>query len=384
MAQLQSADAASAGPIPDTMRAVRYHEHGAPDVLRLDEVPVPTPGPGDVLMRVTTVGVNGWDVRARAGTAPQIPGRPATPLPFQPGREAAGEIAALGSGVTGREVGERVVLLSNPSCGRCPYCVKRGTHLCVARELPGHTAPGAYADYLVVAADAILPTPADLSDHEAAPILWAYGTALHMLDVAQFRAGDSVVVTAAASAMGIAEIQLAKSAGASLVIGLTRSPAKHVDLRAAGADEVFDHRDPDTPKEIKGLVRAAGVDVVLDNHGGQELVDFGMDVLDLGGRYVIIASDATGFGNTLSVDPLRMIGKHISLRACRASTRWEQEEVLRMAGRGQISMPIAEVLPLEDAQTAHQHQAESAKVGKILLTVSRPGGEKSRRSDESM
>ena len=93
----------------------------------------------------------------------------------------------------------------------------------------------------------------------------------------------------------------------------------------------------------------------------------GLDVLDLGGRYVIIASDATGFGNTLSVDPLRMIGEHISLRACRASTRWEQEEALRMAGRHQISMPIAEVLPLKDVQTAHQHQAESARVGQNSL-----------------
>jgi NADPH:quinone reductase-like Zn-dependent oxidoreductase len=364
-----STDTARPHAIPGTMRAVRFHAHGGPEVLSLDEVPVPAPGPGEVLMRVTTAGVNGWDIRARAGAAPQIPGRPPTPLPFQPGREAAGEIAAVGSGVSGREVGERVVLLSNPSCGRCSYCVKRGTHLCVARELPGHTAPGAYAEYIVVAADAILPTPASLSDREAAPILWAYGTALHMLDVAEFRAGDSVVVTAAAGAMGIACVQLAKCAGASVVIGLTRSPAKYDDLRAAGADEVFDHRDPDTPDRIRGVVRALGVDVVLDNHGGQEIVDFGMGVLDLGGRYVIIASEATGFGNTLGVDPLRMIGKHISLRACRASTRWEQEEVLRMAARRQIAMPIAEVFPIDEVQAAHRHHERGAQVGKVLLAV---------------
>jgi NADPH:quinone reductase-like Zn-dependent oxidoreductase len=369
MTRPESVDATQPRSIPQTMRAVRYHEHGGPEVLRIDEVSVPAPAPGEVLIRVTTIGVNGWDLRARSGSAPQIPGRPPTPLPFQPGREAAGEVVAVGSGVTNRAVGQRVVLLSNPSCGQCAYCVKRGTHLCVVRELPGHSVPGSYAEYVAARAEDVLPTPANLTDAEATPIFWAYGTALHMLKVAELRAGDSVVVTAAASAMGIACMQLARLAGASTVIGLTRSPGKHTALRAAGADHVFDHRDADTPGKIKGLVRAVGADVVLDNHGGQDLVDFGMDVLDLGGRYVLIASDASHFGNTLSVDPLRMIGKHISLRACRASTRSEQEEVMRMAARGQISMPIAEVLPFEEVQAAHRHQAESAQVGKILLTV---------------
>jgi NADPH:quinone reductase-like Zn-dependent oxidoreductase len=355
--------------IPQTMRAVRYHEHGGPEVLQIDQVGVPAPGPGEVLVRVTSIGINGWDIRARSGSAPQIPGRPPTPLPFQLGREAAGEVAALGAGVTRRTVGERVVLMSNPSCGQCAYCTKRGTHLCVARELPGHSAPGSYAEYIVARAEDVMTTPANLTDAEATPIFWAYGTALHMLDVGDLGAGDTVVVTAAASAMGIACIQLARLVGASAVIALTRSPAKHAALKAAGADHVFDHRDPETAGRIKGLVRAVGVDVVLDNHGGQDLVDFGMDVLDLGGRHVLIASDATHFGNTLSVDPLRMIGKHISLRACRASTRREQEQVMGMAARGQISMPIAEILPFEEVQTAHRHQAEGARVGKILLSI---------------
>lgn len=355
--------------VPATMRAVRYHEHGGPEVLRVEDVAVPDVAPHQVLVRVKAVGVNGWDVRARSGLAPRIPGRPPTPLPFQPGREAAGEIVALGSNVTTRTVGERVVLLASPSCGTCMYCTKRATNLCVARELPGQSAPGTYAEYVVAAADAVTPTPPNLTDEQVVPIVWAFGTALHMINVAELRVGDAVVVTAAASAMGVACMQLARVAGAGLVIGLTRSEAKHERLRQAGADVVFDHADPETIAKIRALVPGIGVDVVLDNHGSQELVDFGLDVCDLGGRFVMIASATERLGDSVAIDPLKMIGKHLSVRGCRSSTRWEQEEVLRMAGRGQISMPIAEVLPLSDVRAAHQHQADAAHVGKIVLTA---------------
>jgi NADPH:quinone reductase len=249
------------------------------------------------------------------------------------------------------------------------YCTKRATHLCIARQLPGHTLPGTHAEYVVAAADAVVPTPANLSDEAAVPIVWAYGTALHMINVAELRIGDAVLVTAAASAMGIACMQLARLAGAATIIALTRSEAKHERLREAGADLVLDHRDPDAISTIQRLVGAIGVDVVLDNHGSQELVNFGLDAADLEGRFVMITSEAERLGDTVAIEPLRMIGKHMSIRGCRASTRWEQEEVLRMAGRGQISMPIAEVLPLSEIRAAHEHQAASAHVGKIVLTV---------------
>src|SRR4051812_13280757 len=147
---------------PRSMRAVRFHEYGGPEVLRIDDVPVPTPGPGQVLMRVRAAGVSGWDLRARAGNAPQIPGRPPPSLPFQPGREGAGEIAEVGPGVTAWTTGDRVVLMPSPSCGTCAYCTKRASHMCIARELPGHSAPGACAQYVVAAGDAVLPTPDSL------------------------------------------------------------------------------------------------------------------------------------------------------------------------------------------------------------------------------
>jgi NADPH:quinone reductase-like Zn-dependent oxidoreductase len=190
-----------------------------------------------------------------------------------------------------------------------------------------------------------------------------------MMHVAELGIGETVVVTAGASSMGIACIQLAKLAGASTVIALTRSAAKHQALIEAGADSVVDHRDPGAPDEIRKLVPEMGVDVVFDNHGGQELLDFSMDVLDLSGRYVLISSEATTFGNSLGIDPLRLIGKHLSLRVCRSATRRDQETVVRLAEKGKISMPVAEVVPLAEVARAHELQERSAHVGKILVSL---------------
>jgi NADPH:quinone reductase-like Zn-dependent oxidoreductase len=330
---------------------------------------VPEPGPGEVLIRVHAVGVNGWDVRARAGLTPAIPGRPGMSLPFQPGREAAGVIAAVGEGVQAFKPGDRAAVMPSPSCGRCHYCAKRATNLCIARELPGHSAPGTSAEYVVAAADAVLPVPDTVDDIQASTILWAYGTALHMVRVGDIRVGDAVVVTAASSAMGIACIQVARLAGAGLVIGLTRSPAKHQAILDSGADAVFDHQDPETANKIRGMARAIGADLVLDNYGSQELITFGTDVLDLGGRLVMIASDLNSIDGTMGYSPFRMVGKEISMRGSRGQTRWEQEAVMQMAARKQISMPVAEVLPLSDIQLGHELQEKAAHVGKIVLTL---------------
>jgi NADPH:quinone reductase-like Zn-dependent oxidoreductase len=108
-------------------------------VLQHERVPTPVPGPGEVLVRIRAIAVNNWDVRWRSGHAPQVPGRPAPALPFQLGREGAGEIAAVGPGVFDRSVGERVVLLASPACGHCLYCDRGQGSLCVGVEIPGHT-----------------------------------------------------------------------------------------------------------------------------------------------------------------------------------------------------------------------------------------------------
>jgi NADPH:quinone reductase-like Zn-dependent oxidoreductase len=240
MAELAEVAPEEQSAVPATMRAVRLYEYGGPEFLRYEEVPTPSPGPGEILVRVRAIAVNRWDLRWRSGHAPQVPGRPAPSLPFQLGREGAGEIVAVGTGVIDRSVGQRVILLASPACGRCAYCDRGQGSLCTAVEIPGHTRFGSYAEYVAVPADEVFAVPDGLTFVELAPLLWAYGAAQHMVNLARVGVGDVVVVTAAASAMGVAGMQLSRLAGAKHVIGLTRSPQQHDALRAAGADVVLD------------------------------------------------------------------------------------------------------------------------------------------------
>src|SRR5207253_7649014 len=140
---------------------------------------------------------------------PQVPGRPPTELPFQPGREAAGEVVAVGDGVTKHSVGDRVVLMPCPYCGKCLYCLKRATNLCF-NEMPGHTKFGAYAEYIVASEDGVLASPANRTDTELAPILWAFGAAFHGINLANISPAEVVLVTGAAGSVGIATIRLAR------------------------------------------------------------------------------------------------------------------------------------------------------------------------------
>jgi NADPH:quinone reductase-like Zn-dependent oxidoreductase len=372
MAELAEAAPEKQSDVPDEMNAVRLYEYGGPEVLQRERVPTPKPGPGEVLVRVRAIAVNNWDLRWRSGHAPQVPGRPAPSLPFQLGREGSGEIVALGPGVRDRSVGERVVLLASPACGHCLYCDRGQGSLCVGVEIPGHTRFGFYAEYVAVHSADVFAVPDDGPGCDRlAPILWAYGCAQHMVNLARVGVGDVVLVTAAASAVGVAGMQLARLAGAGLVIGLTRSPDKHDGIRAAGADVVLDHRDPDAVAHVRSHCDGrVGADVVLDNYGSEELVQFAINTAGLGGRIVLAATPAKNpLVDTVAIPSAVVFMKHLSILGSRGATRGEQRHVLDLAVRGKISMPVVQTLPFEQIAAAHTAQAEAKHVGKIVLTV---------------
>lgn len=369
----QSAAVAPKAPptVPDQMRAVRLYSYGGPEVLQLVDVPTPSPRPGEVLVRVRAIAVNSWDVRWRSGHAPQVPGRPAPSLPFQLGREGTGEIVSLGRDVVDRSVGQRVVLLACPACGRCAYCDSGQGSLCIGIEMPGHTRFGSYAEYVSVPAEDVFVLPNDSSFLDLVPVLWAYGAAQHMVNLARIGVGDVVVVTAAASAMGVAGMQLARLAGARLVIGLSRSERKREAICAAGADVVLDQRDRGAVAEIRSLSgERQGADVILDNYGSEDLVQFAIAAAGLGGRIVLAATPATDPSTETVALPIGVaFMKHLAILGSRGSTRAEQRHVLDLALRGRISMPVAHTLPFEDIARAHQLQSAAQHVGKIILTV---------------
>ena len=226
--------------IPSTMRALRQTSLNGPQDLRLiTDAPVPRPGPGEVLIRVTAAGVNFVDISQARGT---FAGGPQPP--YLAGIEGAGEVTAVGDGVTGLEPGTHVIGVS--------------------------VAGGAFAEYLVLPAAAALPVPAGWADEQALGMLVNWPTALAALKpLGGVTAGQTVLIHAAAGATGQAAVKMAKHYGAT-VIG-TASPGKHEGVRALGADHVIDSRTADLAAEVRRLTGGAGADLVLESVGGATL-----------------------------------------------------------------------------------------------------------------
>jgi NADPH2:quinone reductase len=223
--------------IPATMRALRQTSLNGPQDLRLDaEAPVPSPGPGEVLIRVTAAGVNFVDISQARGT---FAGGPQPP--YVAGIEGAGEVTAVGEGVTDARPGAHVVGVA--------------------------IGGGAFAEYMVLPAAAAIPVPAGWADEQALGMVVNWPTALAALKpLGGVTAGQTVLIHAAAGATGQAAVRMAKHYGAT-VIG-TASPGKHEVVRALGADHVLDSRSADIAAEVLRLTGGAGADLVLESVGG--------------------------------------------------------------------------------------------------------------------
>jgi NADPH:quinone reductase len=220
---------------PATMRALQQTSLEGPQDMRLiTDAPVPSPGPGEVLVRVTAAGVNFADVSRAHGTFGDGP-RP----PYLAGFEAAGEVVAIGAGVSGPEPGARVVGVGD----------------------------GAFAEYVVLPAAAAMPVPAGWTDQEALGLVVNWPTALAALGpLGRLTAGQSVLVHAAAGATGQAAVTAAKHLGATVIAAA--APGKHAIVQALGADHVLDSHSGDLAAEVLALTAGAGVDVVLESAGG--------------------------------------------------------------------------------------------------------------------
>ena len=222
--------------IPATMRALQQTSHSGPQDLRLiTDAPVPTPGPGEVLIRVTAAGVNFLDISMARGAFPGGP-RP----PYLAGFEAAGEIVAVGEGVAGPQPGAHVIGVAMGG--------------------------GAFAEYLTLPAAGAVPVPAGWSDEQALGLVVNWPTALAALrPLGQIAAGQTVLIHAAAGATGQAAVAMARHYGATVIA--TAAPGKHETLRALGADHILDSRGPDLAADVLRLTGGIGVDLVLESAG---------------------------------------------------------------------------------------------------------------------
>lgn len=340
------------------MKAVRFHQYGGPEVLRLEEVPTPSPEAGEALIRVGACGVNHIDLDLRAGTS----GFPLS-LPHILGIEVTGEIVALGPGVTARAVGERVVVPFGVSCGECRECQSGRDNLCLLRIGAGYTRPGGYAEYLTFPAAVLRPLPASLSFSDVAATLVAFSTAWHMLvNRARLQAGEIVLVQAAGSGVGSAAIQIARFAGAR-VIATGSTDAKLEAARELGAHETVNYAREDFVTRVLDTTGGRGVEVVVEHVGG-EVFTRSLKCLAPRGRLVTCGGHA---GETPPINIIELFRKELHVIGSRRATRLEMDTVMNLVSHGTFRPVIDEVLPLGEAAEAHRRLAGRRHFGKLVL-----------------
>jgi NADPH:quinone reductase-like Zn-dependent oxidoreductase len=353
-----------------TMKAVHLSRHGGPEVLEYIDVPMETPGPDEVLIKVHATAVNQWDLRYRSGKLPPnpLPGRPAWPLPFQLGRDAAGEVVALGERVNRWKVGDRVVQMPHPACGHCPMCLRGRDNLCINTAYPGHQVAGGYAQYIVRSQNAILRIPDNIDYQAAAATLWAYTTPLNCATRrAPVKVGETVVITGASGGLAIACMQLAKLFGA-VTIGTTTKPERTDHLKAVGYDHVVNSKDPDVAAKVKSLSGGLGADAVWDCVGGTEFLRLSVAMVRLGGAVAVLGAPVTEDGFELEMNSLSFIFGELDVVGVRAATRRDQQLCMQLLGEGKIKPVIDKVFPLSQAAEAHRYLESQAQLGKVILT----------------
>lgn len=346
------------------MKAVRYHEHGPPEVLRLEEVPAPVPGPGEVLVRVRACGVNHVDLRNRS---PQGAGR--MELPRIPGADVAGEVAGWGPGVDAAALGlaEGAPVLVYPalSCGHCPACQAGRENACPRVRVLGWHVDGGSCEYLAVPAGNIMPYPQGLAFPAAAAFPLVFLTAWHLLLTrARLRPGETVLVLGASGGVGSAAVQIGALAGAR-VLAAVGDDARRERVRALGAEAVFNYRTEDVAAAVAAATGGRGVDVVAD-HAGRATWETALASLARGGR---LANCGATTGTEITFDLREFYRRQLSLVGSFLGTRAELRRIIGLVERGRLRPVLDRTFPLAEAAAAHRYVEERRHFGKVVLTV---------------
>jgi NADPH:quinone reductase-like Zn-dependent oxidoreductase len=343
-------------------KAVVFHEHGGPEVLKFEDVTEPQPKPDEVLIKVRASGCNYNDIWARRG----LPGLKVI-LPHISGSDLAGEVAEVGDQVTAVSVGDKVVIHPCLSCRTCEYCTSGREYFCRSFKIYGfETGPldGSHAEYAKLPQANVIPMPNGLSFEEAASISLVFLTAWHMLVTrVGLQPGNSVLILGAGSGLGIAGVQIAKLFGAK-VLATVGSDAKIEKAKKLGADEVLNHTTQDIAAEVRRLTNKRGVDVVFE-HVGEATWEKSILSLAYGGKLVICGATTGCIGRT---DLRHVFWKQLSLLGSHEGNKGELLTALRFVEEGKLKPVVDRVLPLEKAAEAQQIVESRQQFGKIVLT----------------
>ena len=321
----------------------------------------PPPGPGEVQLRIRVVSLNHIDVWGFRGMA-----FAKRLYPLAVGAEAAAEIAAIGPGVTGLAVGQKVIPFSALTCGTCPACVKGRDNLCEnVAGVRGFHIDGLACEYVTMKARLVVPAPDGVTVRDAACTPVTYGTVEHMLfDNAKLEAGQTILIQAGGSGIGTAAIQLAKAAGAT-IITTVGSAEKAERALALGAHHVINYREERFEGVVRKLTKKRGVDVVFE-HVGVDTFPMSMFCLKRGGTLVTCGS-TTGINVEINLfqlyqQQLRLIGSF----GC--TIRNLRDSLAKMAAG--IARPVIDTtIALDDIDAALSRMESRQVFGKIIVTL---------------
>lgn len=339
------------------MRAAIFHEFGGPEVVRVETVPDPRPGPGEVLVEVRAAALNHLDLWVRRGLPIE------STMPHIGGSDVAGVVAEVGADAGSVAVGQRVVVNPVLSCGRCAACACAEESLCASLRILGEHTNGGFAEYVAVPAANVHPIPDTLPFEEAAALPVSYQTAWRALVTrARLRAGEDVLVIGASGGTASAAVQIARLAGAR-VFAVTRGAEKVRRVREIGAHVVYDRAEVDYSARVYADTGKRGVDVVVENVGAPTWSG-SVRALARGGR--LVTYGATG-GALVEVDLRVLFWRQIQIIGTTLASRGEFAAMLRVAARGQLRPVVDTVLPLTEARAAHERLEDGRQFGKIVL-----------------
>ena len=342
------------------MKTTLFHQHGGPGVLEYTDFPTPEPKPDKVLVKLHVAALNRMDVMVRNGW----PGLKLE-LPHINGADGAGEVAKLGEGATGFEIGDRVVINANLGCGKCDYCLAGWDNMCREWHLLGETVRGTYAEYIAVAARQLYKLPDDFDLHVAAGAALVYQTAWHSLITrGKLRAGETVLVVGAGGGVNTASIDIAKFSGAQVVV--VGSDAKKLEkAEALGADFLIDRsKEENWSKAVFLATNKQGVDVVVDNVGTTFM--HSLRTLKKGGRLLTVGNSG---GPKFEIDNRYIFAKHLSIIGSTMSNLVDFATVLGLVVAGKLKPALDKSFPLKDAAVAQERLWNGENFGKVTLDI---------------
>ncbi len=342
------------------MKAVLFNQHGGPEVLQYTDVRTPIPKPGEALVKLKAAALNHMDITVRNGW----PGL-RLELPHINGADGAGEIAALGEGISELQVGDHVVINANLGCGKCRECLAGWDNRCREWNLLGETVRGTYAENVSLPVRQLYKLPLEFDFHAAAAAALVYQTAWHSLITrGSLQAGETVLIVGASGGVNSASIQIAKFSGAQVIV--VGSNSEKLKLAGSlGANFLIDRSvETDWAKTVYLATGKRGVDIVVDNVG--TTFNMSLRTLRKGGRLLTVGNSG---GAKFEIDNRFIFARHLSIIGSTMSPLRDFNTVMELVVAGKLKPVLDTTFALKDAAAAQKRLGDGDQLGKITLAI---------------